>query len=58
MKKYTWSLCGAALLMLGVGCETYVQPPSDFEGDTYTQRKRSAEANDLLKDVTSGSRVI
>ncbi|MBO5762821.1 MAG: TolC family protein [Lentisphaeria bacterium] len=52
MKKYTWSLCGAALLMLGVGCETYVQPPSDFEGDTYTQRKRSAEANDLLKDVT------
>ena len=43
-------VCGAALLAL-TGCETYQDPPMDFDADSYTARDRG-KADELLKGVT------
>ena len=50
--KRVWGWSGAlAALMLAAGCETYQEPPLDYQGSSYTQRKRT-EADKLLQGIT------
>ena len=43
---------GAMTALLAVaGCESYQEPPLDYQGSSYTRRKRT-EAEDLLKGVS------
>ena len=49
-KQYL-SLAGAAVaLALAAGCETYQEPPLDYQASSYTQRTRT-EADNLLAGI-------
>ena len=50
--KRSWGWGGAlAALALAAGCESYPEPPLDYQGSSYTQRKRT-EADKLLTGIT------
>lgn len=51
--KIAYSLlsAAAAALLLAGGCQSYPNPPTDYWGDSYSQRKKS-DADELLKGLT------
>lgn len=51
--KRTWAWAGAlaSSMALFAGCESYPEPPLDYQGSSYTQRNRT-EADKLLTGIT------